>query len=176
MVTRDGLEGGGVYALSALLREEIMRAGRAVLHVDLRSDVSEAQLSVRLSGQRGKQSLATFLRKAAGLSSIGIGLLHEAAPRLDVNPASLSPERLARLLKALPLYLTGTAPLARSISTAGGVRWDEVDDRLMLRRRPGIFIAGEMLDWEAPTGGYLLQASFATGAAAGRGILEFLGG
>ncbi len=176
MVTRDGLEGGGVYALSALLREEIMRAGRAVLHVDLRPDVSEAQLSVRLSGQRGKQSLATFLRKAAGLSSIGIGLLHEAAPRLDVNPASLSPERLARLLKAIPLYLTGTAPLARAISTAGGVTWDEVDDRLMLRRRPGIFIAGEMLDWEAPTGGYLLQASFATGAAAGRGILEFLGG
>jgi predicted flavoprotein YhiN len=80
------------------------------------------------------------------------------------------------LLKAIPLYLTGTAPLARAISTAGGVRWDEVDDRLMLRRRPGIFIAGEMLDWEAPTGGYLLQASFATGAAAGRGILEFLGG
>jgi uncharacterized flavoprotein (TIGR03862 family) len=176
MVTRDGLEGGGIYALSAPLREEIARAGHALLHVDLRPDVAETQLCSRLSAARGRQSLSTFLRKTAGLPPVGIGLLHEAATGLAVNPASLPPERLAQLLKAIPLRLTGTAPLAKSISTAGGVAWDGVDDRFMLHKRPGVFVAGEMLDWEAPTGGYLLQASFATGAAAGRGILEFLDG
>jgi uncharacterized flavoprotein (TIGR03862 family) len=176
MVTRDGVEGGGIYALSGMLRDEIARTGDAVLHLDLRPDVPEPQLCARLSGRRGKQSLSTFLRKTAGLSPIGVGLLHEVTTGLNVNPASLSPERLARLLKAMPLNLTGTSPLAKAISTAGGVAWDEMDDRFMLHKRPGVFVAGEMLDWEAPTGGYLLQASFATGVAAGRGILEFLDG
>jgi predicted flavoprotein YhiN len=159
-----------------MLRDEIARNGDAVLHLDLRPDVPEPQLCARLSGRRGKQSLSTFLRKTAGLSPIGVGLLHEVTTGLNVNPASLSPEWLARLLKAMPLNLTGTAPLAKAISTAGGVAWDEMDDRFMLNKRSGVFVAGEMLDWEAPTGGYLLQASFATGVAAGRGILEFLDG
>lgn len=176
MVTRGGLEGGGIYALSGPLRDQIADEGRAVLYVDLRPDVTEQQLVARVSGSRGKQSLSTFLRKAAGLSPVGIGLVHEVTARSNVNPSSLSPEKLARLLKAVPLHLTGTAPIEKAISTAGGVAWDEIDDRFMLRKRPGIFVAGEMLDWEASTGGYLLQASFATGAAAGQGILDFLGG
>jgi uncharacterized flavoprotein (TIGR03862 family) len=176
VVTREGLEGGGIYALSAPLREEIIRAGHAVLQVDVRPDVPEPELCARLSVKRGKQSFSTFLRKVTGLSPVAIGLLYEATVESDVNPASLPPDRLARLLKAIPLNLTGTAPLARAISTAGGITWSEIDDRFMLRKWPGVFVAGEMLDWEAPTGGYLLQASFATGAAAGRGILEFLDG
>ena len=176
MVTRDGLEGGGIYALSAPLRDEIARTGQAVLHVDARPDLTEAELCARLSAPRGKRSFSTFLRKAAGLSPVANGLLYEATVGTSLNPASLQPDRLARLLKAVPITLTGVAPLDRAISTAGGVAWKEVDDRFMLRQRPGVFIAGEMLDWEAPTGGYLLQASFATGAAAGRGILEFLNG
>jgi uncharacterized flavoprotein (TIGR03862 family) len=176
LVTRSGLEGGGIYGLSAPLRDEIARAGQTVLYVDVRPDLAKAELSARLSVTRGKQSFSTFLRKATGLSRVAVGLLYEATVGTGVNPASLPPDRLARLLKALPITLTGVAPLDRAISTAGGVAWDEVDDRFMLHKRPGVFVAGEMLDWEAPTGGYLLQASFATGAAAGRGILEFLDG
>ncbi|WP_458756342.1 NAD(P)/FAD-dependent oxidoreductase [Afipia sp. TerB] len=176
MVTREGLEGGGVYALSAPLRDEIARAGQAVLHVDVRPDLAEPELRARLSVRRGKQSFSTFLRKAAGLSPVAIGLLYETTVGTGVNPASLPPGRLAQLLKAVPITLAGVAPLDRAISTAGGVAWSEVDGGFMLRRHTGVFVAGEMLDWEAPTGGYLLQASFATGAAAGRGILEFLDG
>ncbi len=123
---------------------------------------------------RGKQSLSNFLRKATDLSPVAIGLLREAAIASGQTLASLSPEQLAALINAVPIKLTGTAPLARVISTAGGIALDELDDSFMLRRLPGVFAAGEMLDWEAPTGGYLLQASFATGAAAGRGVLRWL--
>jgi hypothetical protein len=114
--------------------------------------------------------LATFLRKAAGLSPVAVGLLHEVCPG---KLAMLDAAALARLIHALPLRLTGTAPIDRAISTAGGVSFAEIDDRFMLRRRPGVFVAGEMLDWEAPTGGYLLQACLATGASAARGVLQW---
>jgi uncharacterized flavoprotein (TIGR03862 family) len=174
MITRNGIEGGAIYALSAELREAMMRSGEATLHVALRPDLAPAALAARLSVSRGKQSLSNFLRKAANLSPMAIGLLQEAAIASHRSMASLSPEALAEAINAVPVKLTGVAPIARAISTAGGISFDELDENYMLRRLPGVFAAGEMLDWEAPTGGYLLQASFATGAAAGRGALKWL--
>jgi predicted flavoprotein YhiN len=144
------------------------------LLIALRPDIGAADLVKRLSAPRGKQSLSNFLRKAADLSPVAIGLLQEAAIAAGQKLTSLSPEQLAALINAVPSRLTGTAPIARAISTAGGIAFDELDARFMLRRLPGVFAAGEMLDWEAPTGGYLLQACFATGAAAGRGALNWL--
>lgn len=170
VVTADGIEGGAVYALSGRLRDAIERMGHATLRLDLRPDLSEDALAKRLSAPRKGQSASTFLRKSAGLSPIGIALLREASPSLPSEP-----DALARLIKAVPLTLTGTKSLDRAISSAGGIPFSEVDDHLMLRRMPGVFVAGEMLDWEAPTGGYLLQATFATGIAAARGVLARLG-
>jgi uncharacterized flavoprotein (TIGR03862 family) len=173
-ITRRGIEGGAIYALSADLREAIAKSGEATLLVVLRPDIGAANLIKRLSAPRGKQSLSNFLRKAADLSPVPIGLLQEAAIASGQTLASLSPEQLAARINAVPIKLTGTAPIARAISTAGGIALDELDDVFMLRRLPGVFVAGEMLDWEAPTGGYLLQASFATGAAAGRGAVRWI--
>lgn len=174
IVTRSGIEGGAIYALSAELREAILRTGSMTLHIALRPDLEMKDLITKLSAPRGKQSLSNFLRKAAHLSPVAIGLLQEAAKATGVSLASMSPADLATLINAVPVRLTGTAPIARAISTAGGVAFDELDVNFMIRRLPGLFAAGEMLDWEAPTGGYLLQASFATGAAAGRGVLKWL--
>jgi uncharacterized flavoprotein (TIGR03862 family) len=174
IITRDGLEGGAVYGLSAPLREAIAAQGEAMIAIDLRPDLSVAVLAQRLGAPRGKQSFATFLRKTLALAPAATGLLHEAA-RLPLRPSAMPPASLAALIKAVPVRLTGTAPLAGAISTAGGIAFSEIDERFMLRRRPGVFVAGEMLDWEAPTGGYLLQAAFATGAAAARGALGWLG-
>jgi len=174
LVTETGLEGGGVYALSAALREAIASTGAAVLHIDLRPDLTHADLAARLAALRAKQSLSTFLRKAANLSPVAIGLLQEAAMASSQHLASMAPAALADLVKAVPVRLTEMAPIARAISTAGGIAFDQVDEHFMLRRRPGVFVAGEMLDWEAPTGGYLLQACFATGAVAGQGALGWL--
>lgn len=172
MITRVGLEGGGVYALSAPLREAIAAHGYAVLHIDLRPDLTHADLIGRLGTDRGKQSLSTHLRKALKLASAAIGLLNEATASRRLS--TLSPEEIATLIKAVPIRLSGTAPIARAISTAGGVTFASLDEHLMLRARPGVFLAGEMLDWEAPTGGYLLQATFATATAAARGALHWL--
>ena len=174
MITRSGIEGGAIYALSAELREAVLGLGQATLMIALRPDLDAAVLTTRLSGTRGKQSLANFLRKAAQLSPVGIGLLQEAALASGRPLAAFSPAELAQLVNAIPVQLTGVAPIERAISTAGGITFDELDEHFMLRKLPGVFAAGEMLDWEAPTGGYLLQASFATGAAAGRGVLERL--
>jgi uncharacterized flavoprotein (TIGR03862 family) len=174
MITRAGIEGGAVYALSSQLRDAIIMAGEAVLQIALRPDADGAELISRLEVPRGKQSLSTFLRKAAHLSPVAIGLLQEAAIASGVALASLSPASLAGLISAVPIKLNGIAPITRAISSAGGIAFDELDADFMVRRLPGVFAAGEMLDWEAPTGGYLLQASFATGAAAGRGVLKWL--
>nr|WP_246752381.1 TIGR03862 family flavoprotein [Bradyrhizobium diazoefficiens] len=174
MITRSGIEGGAIYALSAELREAVMGIGQATLTIALRPDLDAAALTARLSGTRGKQSLANFLRKAAQLSPVGIGLMQEAAIASGRPVVALSPAELAELINAIPVQLTGVAPIERAISTAGGVTFDELDDHFMLRKLPGVFAAGEMLDWEAPTGGYLLQASFATGVAAGKGVMEWL--
>ncbi|MFC4933924.1 MULTISPECIES: NAD(P)/FAD-dependent oxidoreductase [Bradyrhizobium] len=174
MITRAGIEGGAIYALSAELRDAVLGIGQATLTIALRPDLDTAALTTRLSGTRGKQSLANFLRKAAQVSPVGIGLMQEAAIASGRSLAAFSPAELAHLINAIPIQLTGVASIDRAISTAGGIAFDELDDHFMLRKLPGVFAAGEMLDWEAPTGGYLLQASFATGAAAGRGVLEWL--
>jgi uncharacterized flavoprotein (TIGR03862 family) len=174
MITRAGIEGGAIYALSAELRDAMLGLGQARVSIALRPDLDVAALTSRLSGTRGKQSLANFLRKAAQLSPVGIGLMQEAAIASGRPLATFSPAELAHLVNAIPVQLTGVAPIERAISTAGGITFDELDEHFMLRKQPGVFAAGEMLDWEAPTGGYLLQASFATGAAAGRGVLGWL--
>jgi uncharacterized flavoprotein (TIGR03862 family) len=174
VITRGGIEGGAIYALSADLREAIVGSGRATLRIALRPDLDMNDLVARLSVPRGKQSLSNFLRKAAHLSPAPIGLLQGAAIVSGASLSSLSPSSLAGLINAVPVQLNGIAPIARAISTAGGISFDEIDADYMIRRLPGVFAAGEMLDWEAPTGGYLLQASFATGAAAGSGALKWL--
>jgi uncharacterized flavoprotein (TIGR03862 family) len=168
VITAGGIEGGGIYALSAPLRDAIAADGSAILRIDLRPDLSARALAERLAEPRRGQSLSTFLRKQAGLPPEAIALVREALHD-GADPAAL-PD----LIKALPLRLLAPAPIARAISSAGGLRLDALDDRFMLRGRPGTFAAGEMLDWEAPTGGYLLQASFSTGVAAARGALAWL--
>lgn len=169
VVTRSGLEGGPVYALSSALRMAT-REGPTTLIVDLRPDAAAPALARKLSRRPPKQSHANFLRKA-GFSKLEVALLREAAP------AGLSREgkALASLIKSAPLTVTGVAGLERAISTAGGVAFSEVNAELMLTRLPGVFVAGEMLDFDAPTGGYLLQAAFATGRAAGEGAARYLG-
>jgi uncharacterized flavoprotein (TIGR03862 family) len=175
IITQSGLEGGGIYALSAPLREAVAGVGEATVRIDLRPDIPAATLEQRLGAPRGKQSLSTYLRKTLALAPAAVGLLHEATIAWPERPAAMAPGALAKLIKAVPVRLSGVAPLARAISTAGGIAFEEVDERFMLRRRPGVFAAGEMLDWDAPTGGYLMQAVLATGAAAGHGALEWLG-
>jgi uncharacterized flavoprotein (TIGR03862 family) len=170
LVTRAGLEGGAIYALSGAIRNAI-DTGTAALHIDLRPDLTVEALTKKVGAARGRQSLSTFLRKAASLAPVAIGLLQESqAGKLSTLP----PDAMAELIKAVPVRLTGVADIAKAISTAGGIVFDAIDARFMLRKRPGTFVAGEMLDWEAPTGGYLLQACFATGVAAGQGALAYL--
>ena len=173
-ITRDGIEGGAIYALSAPLRDAVLAHGEAVLHVALRPDLAKPDLITRVSAPRRKQSMLTYLRKAVGLSPVAIGLLQEAAIAAGLNLSAMDSETLATFINAVPIKLTGVAPIERAISTAGGIAFNEIDAHYMLRKLPGVFVAGEMLDWEAPTGGYLLQACFATGAAAGLGALEYL--
>jgi uncharacterized flavoprotein (TIGR03862 family) len=169
MVTGYGLEGGAVYALSAALRDAVERDGSATLTVDLRPDLTVEALAGRLTKSRGKDSVSNWLRKAAGLSPAGVGLLREIPGALPEGS-----DKLARRIKAVRLTLTGVQGLGRAISSAGGVRLDAVDEGLMLKALPGVFVAGEMLDWEAPTGGYLLQASMASGVVAAEGALDWL--
>ena len=168
-ITARGLEGGAVYALGGRLRDAVDLDGAATLVIDIRPDLTQEALTERLAKPRGGGSLSNHLRKA-GLTPLAINLLREVHG-LDL-PAD--PAALAHLIKAAPVRLTGAAPMERAISTAGGVGFDAVDETLMLKAVPGAFVAGEMLDWEAPTGGYLLQACFATGAAAARGVLDWL--
>ena len=170
IVTVSGLEGGAIYALSPAIREAIARNGVASLSLDLRPDITAEALAARLASARKGDSRANVLRKAARLPPAAVAILREAvANKLPSEPAAL-----AALIKAVPLDVRALAPLASAISTAGGVPWPEIDEHFMLRRLPGIFCAGEMLDWEAPTGGYLLQACFATGRAAGLGVSAYL--
>ena len=174
IVTRDGLEGGAIYALSSPLRKAIDAKGHATIHIDLGPDVALAALTEKLSAPRGKQSLASVLRKAARLPPVAAALLHEAAIGFGKPLSALNTPDLAALIKSVPVRLTGTQPIETAISSAGGIAFTELDENFMLTRSPGVFAAGEMLDWEAPTGGYLLQATFATGMAAGRGALAWL--
>ncbi|MGB8279115.1 MAG: TIGR03862 family flavoprotein [Methylovirgula sp.] len=177
VITDGGIEGGAIYGLSADLREALLAQGEALLHIALRPDLTATEIEERLRRHLAgrKPSLSNLLRKALKLSPVAIGLLYEARLGTAEPLSALAPHRLAQLINAVPLRITGVAPIARAISTSGGILFDEIDESFMLRRKPGVFIAGEMLDWEAPTGGYLLQACFATGAAAGRGALKWLG-
>jgi len=156
VVSAKGLEGGGVYAVFRAVREG------APLTLDLAPDRREADLLGRLSVSKGKESLPNYLRKRLGLDPVKLALLMEFGKPLPEG------RDLARLVKALPVRHAGPRPMDEAISTAGGVRWEAVDERLMLKALPGVFVAGEMLDWEAPTGGYLLTACLATGRWAGQ--------
>jgi uncharacterized flavoprotein (TIGR03862 family) len=168
VITRAGLEGGAIYALSAPLRDALMRGPTPNLLIDLLPDASAEAASAKLGGPRQGRSLGNFLRQSAGLSPAAIGLVQEAIHR------GTSETRLSRLVKAVPIPITGLQPIERAISSAGGIQRDSVDEFLMLRALPGVFVAGEMLDWEAPTGGYLLQACFSTGVLAATGMSRWL--
>lgn len=170
LITRNGIEGGAVYALSSALRNAILRNGQAVLAIDLRPALTPQALEEKLSKPRGSQSFSTWMQKSLGLSPLATSLLREADPGVTAR----NPHELAHLIKAVKLQPTAPFPLDRAISTAGGIKWDALTDDYMLKALPGVFAAGEMLDWEAPTGGYLLQATFATAAAAAGGLLAWL--
>ena len=170
VVTATGLEGSPVYRLNPQLRDALRKEGTAHLVIDLRPDTDRDALARRLERPRAKQSVSAWLRKSIGLAPNAIGLLREAfGLSLPEQPV-----KLAEAVKAVPLRVTGLGGLERAISSAGGIALDEVAPDMMLRRIPGLFVAGEMLDWEAPTGGYLLQGCIASGHAAGRGALRFL--
>ncbi len=169
IVTETGVEGSLVYACSALVRDEIEASGRAVLRLDLAPGWTHERLVERLSRPRGSRSMSSHLEKAVGLRGVKAGLLWEFVPKADFA----DPERLARAIKDLSIPLKAARPLEEAISSAGGVDFAALDERLMLRILPGVFCAGEMLDWEAPTGGYLLTACFASGRAAGLGALSW---
>ena len=152
----------------------IAAGGEALLHIALCPDLTPQELRRRLATPRRKQSLSTFLRKALNLAPPAIGLLHEAAARRGKPVAAMDVGELVGLIEAVPVRLTGIAPLERAISSAGGVSFGAVDEHFMLRRRPGVFVAGEMLDWEAPTGGYLLNGCLALGKACGESAADWL--
>ncbi|MGY5775136.1 TIGR03862 family flavoprotein [Rhizobium sp. LEGMi135b] len=170
VISKTGIEGSLVYAHAASLRDRLAKTGEASLIVDLAPGRDEERLARDLARQDPKASFSNRLRKGAGIEGVKAGLLRELA-----EPVVLShPEGLARLIKALPIPLLRTRPIAEAISSAGGIRWNELDEGYMLRKLPGTFVAGEMIDWEAPTGGYLLTACLATGRAAAKGMDAWL--
>jgi uncharacterized flavoprotein (TIGR03862 family) len=169
MITQKGVEGSLIYAFGAALRDEIEVRGNAVVTLDLRPDLTQDELSQRLNAPRGRRSLANHLRKAGGLSPLAASLLREGARDLSPDPTGL-----AERIKAMPVTLVAAGPIARAISSAGGVAWNALTDDLMLQDKPGVFVAGEMIDWEAPTGGYLLQGCFSTATLAAKGMRDWL--
>jgi len=170
VITETGLEGGVIYTVSACLRDEIFRTGSAILRLDLAPDRALPQLTADLVRPRGSRSVASHLQRRAHIDGVKAGLLHECISKQDFT----DPTRLATAIKALPLRLVAPRPLEEAISTAGGITFEALDERLMIRALPGVFCAGEMLDWEAPTGGYLLTACFASGRVAGAGAVAWL--
>ncbi|HEX8886757.1 MAG TPA: NAD(P)/FAD-dependent oxidoreductase, partial [Noviherbaspirillum sp.] len=163
-------EGSLIYALSAPLRDALMADGSALLQLDLAPGKSLERLTAELQHPRGSRSLASHLQSRAGVTGVKAGLLREVLDREQMNDMT----RLATAIKSLPLRLVATRPIDEAISSAGGVCFEALDDGLMLRRLPGVFCAGEMLDWEAPTGGYLLTACMASGRGAAQGMLRWL--
>jgi len=170
IVTKNGVQGSLVYAASASIRDEIEAKGKAVITLDMSPDRSHEWLVEKLSKPRGSRSMASHLEKTVGLKGVKVRLLHEFMPKEDFA----NMERLASFIKQLPIPLIAPRPLDEAISSAGGVTFESLDENLMIRELPGIFCAGEMLDWEAPTGGYLLTACFASGYTAGLGVLKWL--
>ena len=172
MLSDSGIEGSLVYALSAPLRELIAAMGSVVLALDLAPDKTLERVIAEVAHPRGARSLSSHLQSRAGIKGAKVALLHEVLSKTQLN----DPLVLARTIKSLPLTLSAPRPLDEAISSAGGVRFETLDEHLMLRDLPGVFCAGEMLDWEAPTGGYLLTACFASGRVAGQGALNYLAG
>jgi uncharacterized flavoprotein (TIGR03862 family) len=170
VITEHGIEGGLIYAHSAALRDEIERSGSATLHLDLRPDWSPQRVQNEVSHPRGSRSLSSHLQSRLGLKGANANLPREVLSAEQMHDPAL----LAHTIKDLPLRLIAARPLGEAISTAGGITFEALDEKLMLKKMPGVFCAGEMLDWEAPTGGYLLSACFASGFAAGNGVLEWL--
>ena len=170
VITATGIEGSLIYALSAPIREAINRHGVATVHIDLLPSKPLDKVRAALAKPRGSRSMSKHLHSQLGLDGVKAALLRELASAEHFN----DPAQLALAIKALPLTLVNTRPMDEAISTAGGVPFEALDERLMLKQLPGVFCAGEMLDWEAPTGGYLLTGCFASGRAAGRGVLEWL--
>ena len=170
MISSHGIEGSVIYAVSAELREAIAAQGSTTLYLDLAPDKSAERIAAELLHPRGSRSMASHLQSRSGIHGVKAGLLREVLGAAGYADAAL----LARTVKQLPLTLCAPRPLAEAISSAGGVCFEALDEHLMLRQRPGIFCAGEMLDWEAPTGGYLLTGCFASGARAGNGVLRWL--
>ena len=174
VLTETGLEGSLIYAASARLRDTIEAQGRVRIALDLKPDWSRSRLQAELARDRGGQSLGTLLRKRIGLTPAQVALLHEVRPPAQGTDATPSAADWAALIQNLPLDLVATRPLAEAISSAGGVALEGLNEVLMLHRLPGVFCAGEMLDWDAPTGGYLLTACLASGRVAGQGLLDWL--
>lgn len=172
VATATGVEGSLVYAASSLLRDEIARIGQASFELDLLPDRSEEHVLANVSHPRGSRSLSSHLKSRLGLDGIKMGMLHE---RLDKD-AMNDPAQLAQVIKALPITVRAARPIDEAISSAGGVRWDALNNDLMVEAREGLFCAGEMLDWEAPTGGYLLTACLASGVTAGEGVRRWIRG
>ena len=172
MVTANGVEGGPIYALSAMLRDEIEARGEAIIRIDLLPGKNLQRVIAEIDHPRGSRSMSSHLQSRANIRGVQSGLLRELLPKPDFD----HPERLAAAIKSLPLRLIAPRPLDEAISSAGGVVFEALDEYLMVRDLPGVFCAGEMLDWEAPTGGYLLTACFASGRHAGRGAMEWLEG
>ena len=166
ILSAQGLEGGAIYAAGASIRKALRAGAPALIHLDLQPQREAAAMAAKLASRDPRRSLGPWLQKTLGLSA-------PAARLIAVMAETREPEALGRLIKAFPVAVRGMAPIARAISTAGGLNWDEVDQRMMLKRRPGVFVAGDMLDWVAPTGGYLLQACLATGRAAGQAAAAF---
>ncbi len=171
MISKHGIEGSLVYAHAAALRDRLASQGQAVLAIDLMPGRSAERLTRDLARQDAKASFSNRLRKGAGIEGVKLALLREFGAAGD----SADPSRLADLIKALPIPLLPPRPIEEAISSAGGIAWNALDAQYMLNALPGTFAAGEMLDWEAPTGGYLLTACLATGRAAARGIEAWLG-
>lgn len=170
IVTKEGVEGGLIYSASDFIRDQIYASGTATVLLDLQPDRALEWLIEKLSRPRGSKSLASYLEKTLGIKGVKAGLLREFVSKEDFADA----KRLAGFIKALPVPFVAPRPLDEAISTAGGVMFDSLDENLMLKNLPGVFCAGEMLDWEAPTGGYLLTACFSSGYAAGNGVLNYL--
>jgi uncharacterized flavoprotein (TIGR03862 family) len=170
IITKDGVEGSLIYAASALIRDEIEVNGKAVMHLDLLPDRTQEYVIEKLSKPRGSRSMASHLEKSLGLKGVKVALLHEFIPKENFADV----EKLAMSIKALPVPLIAPRPLDEAISSAGGVMFESLDENLMLKKSPGVFCAGEMLDWEAPTGGYLITACMASGRVAGTGAVKWL--
>ncbi len=170
IVTKEGVEGSLIYAASAKIRDAIYAHGKAIIELDMAPDKSEAQLQEKLSRPRGARTMASHLEKTVGIKGVKAGLLREFVSKDDFTDAA----KLAAAIKRLPIPLLAPRPLDEAISSAGGVTFDALDENLMLKNLPGVFCAGEMLDWEAPTGGYLITACMASGKAAGAGALAWL--